>query len=166
MTVRSARQNGSSAGPPTGGRTITRDFPIWICECPSLIPSTEKVRQREIVYRDDAPVDLDQMIALSIRSTPGERSPVDRPDIFEGMRRNASLTLTDFTCVTYVAYLAVDGDFRRRGIGRQLIRETTRRLGPDCMIVLFSAPKANEYYPRLGFESNTRGWVLKGEPSD
>ncbi len=135
----------------------------------------------EILYRDDAPVDLDQMIDLYIRSTLGERRPVDRPEIFEGMRQNASLTLTawcgdrlvgiartltDFTYVAYLADLAVDVDFQRRGIGRRLIRETKRRLGPDCMIVLFAAPMANEYYSRLGFESNTRGWVLKGEPSD
>lgn len=135
----------------------------------------------EILYRDDAPVDLDQMIALYIRSTLGERRPVDRPDIFEGMRRNASLTvtawhadrlvgmartLTDFTYVAYLADLAVDVAYQRKGIGKRLLRETKQRLGPGCMIVLFSAPMANEYYPRLGFESNTRGWVLKGEPAD
>ena len=28
------------------------------------------------------------------------------------------------------------------------------------MIVLLAAPKANDYYPRLGFEHNPRAWVL------
>ncbi len=31
------------------------------------------------------------------------------------------------------------------------------------MIVLFPASKANEFYPKLGFEHNARGWVLKGK---
>lgn len=31
------------------------------------------------------------------------------------------------------------------------------------MLVLLAAPKANEYYPKLGFEHNPRAWVLKGK---
>ena len=30
------------------------------------------------------------------------------------------------------------------------------------MIVLLAAPKANDYYPKLGFEHNPRAWVLRG----
>ena len=130
----------------------------------------------EIVYRDDAPLSVEQAIDLYRRSTLGERRPVDRPDIFEGMLANANLTvtawdgdrlvgisrtLTDFTYVAYLADLAVDEACQRRGIGRRLIEETQRRLGPECHIVLLAAPKANEYYPRLGFEHNPRAWILK-----
>jgi len=28
--------------------------------------------------------------------------------------------------------------------------------------VLLAAPKANEYYPKVGFEHNPRAWVLRG----
>jgi hypothetical protein len=28
------------------------------------------------------------------------------------------------------------------------------------MIVLLAAPKANEYYEKIGFEHNPRAWVL------
>lgn len=70
-------------------------------------------------------------------------------------------TLTDFTYVAYLADLAVDVEFQRLGIGTQLIEETRSRLGPDCMLVLLAAPKANDYYPKLGFEQNPRAWVLK-----
>lgn len=130
-----------------------------------------------IEYRDNAQITVEVAIDLYKRSTLGERRPVDRPEIFEGMLENASLTisawhgdrivgisrtLTDFTYVAYLADLAVDIDFQRQGIGKQLIEETKRRLGRECMIVLLAAPKANDYYPKLGFEHNPRAWMLKG----
>lgn len=131
----------------------------------------------QIRYRDDADIGVDQAIELYKRSTLGERRPVDRPDIFEGMLKNANLTvsawkagrlvgiartLTDFTYVAYLADLAVDVECQKQGIGKRLIEETRRRLKPECMIVLLAAPKANEYYPKLGFEHNPRAWVLRG----
>ncbi len=129
-----------------------------------------------IIYRDDAPLSVEQAISLYNRSTLGERRPVHRPDIFELMLKNASLTitawsdsklvgiartLTDFGYVAYLADLAVDTEYQRQGIGKQLIEETKSRLGPECMIVLLSAPKANEYYPKIGFEHNPRAWFLR-----
>ena len=131
----------------------------------------------KIDYRDNAPVSVAEAIELYNRSTLGERRPVDRPDIFEGMLKNASLTitawhdsrlvgiartLTDFAYVAYLSDLAVDAAFQKQGIGKTLIDETRKRLEPECMIVLLAAPKANEYYPRLGFEHNPRAWMLKG----
>ncbi len=131
-----------------------------------------------ITYRDDAEIAVDVAIDLYKRSTLGERRPVDRPDIFAGMLGNASLTvsawdgnclvgisrtLTDFTYVAYLADLAVDEAYQRQGIGEQLICETRQRLGSECMIVLLAAPKANDYYPKLGFEHNPRAWMLKGK---
>ena len=64
--------------------------------------------------------------------------------------------------VAYLADLAVDAKCQKQGIGKQLIKETRKRLKPECMIVLLAAPKANEYYPKLGFEHNPRAWVLRG----
>jgi len=130
-----------------------------------------------IAYRDDAQISVEAAIDLYKRSTLGERRPVDRPDIFEGMLKNADVTitawdgprlvgiarsLTDFTYVAYVADLAVDAAYQRQGIGKRLIEETKQRLGKECTIVLLAAPKANEYYPKLGFEHNPRAWMLKG----
>lgn len=131
----------------------------------------------KIEYRDDSQITVEVAIDLYKRSTLGERRPVDRPDIFEGMLNNANLivsawhgnrlvgisrSMTDFTYVAYLADLAVDADYQRQGIGQQLIEETKRRLGRECMIVLLAAPKANDYYPKLGFEQNPRAWVLRG----
>lgn len=132
----------------------------------------------DIEYRDDADITVEAAIDLYRRSTLGERRPIDRPDIFEGMLKNADLTisawhgdrlvgisraLTDFSYVAYLADLAVDADYQCQGIGKRLIQETKHRLWPKCMIVLLAAPKANDYYPKLGFEHNDRAWVLKGD---
>ena len=131
----------------------------------------------QIEYRSDADISVDVAIDLYKRSTLGERRPVDRPDIFEGMLKHANLTisawagddligisrtLTDFTYVAYLADLAVDERFQRQGIGKELIEQTRLHLGSECMIVLLSAPKANAYYPKIGFEHNPRAWVLNG----
>lgn len=132
----------------------------------------------DLVYRDDAVLTAAQAIDLYQRSTLGERRPIHRPDIFEGMLKHAdvlvtawvgdklvglSRTLTDFTYVAYLADLAVDASCQHQGIGTRLVEETRKRLQPTCMVVLLAAPKANEYYPKLGFEHNPRAWVLPGE---
>ena len=129
-----------------------------------------------IQYRDDAKVTAEEAIDLYIRSTLGERRPVDNKETFEAMLNNANLTitawdqnkligisrsLTDFAYVAYLANLAVDEQYQRKGIGKELIAQTQRRLGPNCMIVLLAAPKANEYYEHIGFEHNPRAWTLK-----
>lgn len=136
------------------------------------------ISSMDIFYRGDAVISPEAAIDLYRRSTLGERRPVDRPDIFAAMLQHANLTitawhgeklvgiarsLTDFGYVAYLADLAVDVEFQRQRIGIRLIKETRQRLWPECMLVLLSAPKANEYYPKLGFEHNPRAWVLKGQ---
>ena len=132
----------------------------------------------EIIYKHNAKIEVLEAIELYKKSTLGERRPIDRLDIFEGMIKNANLvisawhkerlvgiarSLTDFTYVAYLADLAVDQAYQRQGIGKRLIEETRQSLGKECMIVLLAAPQANEYYPQLGFQHNPRAWVLPGE---
>ncbi|MBU3556475.1 GNAT family N-acetyltransferase [Polynucleobacter sp. Ross1-W9] len=129
-----------------------------------------------IDYRDNLSITAEQAIDLYKRSTLGERRPVDNIQTFEAMLKNANLTitawdgeklvgisrsLTDFAYVAYLADLAVDQQYQRSGIGKKLIEETKKCLGPECMIVLLAAPKANEYYEHIGFEHNPRAWTLK-----
>ena len=129
-----------------------------------------------IEYRDNTTITAEQAIDLYKRSTLGERRPIHNVQTFEAMLKNANLTvtawdgeilvgisrsLTDFAYVAYLADLAVDQQYQRSGIGKQLIEETKSRLGPECMIVLLAAPKANEYYEHIGFEHHPRAWTLK-----
>jgi predicted N-acetyltransferase YhbS len=133
-------------------------------------------KNRMIAYRDNAKVTADQAIDLYVRSTLGERRPINNVETFKAMLENANLTitawdgekligisrsLTDFAYVAYLADLAVDQKYQKSGIGKQLIEETKARLGSECMIVLLAAPKANEYYEHIGFEHNPRAWTFK-----
>ena len=129
-----------------------------------------------IIYQDKAIISPEPAIDLYIRSTLGERRPINNPSTFSDMLTNANLIIsawdeekligisrsfTDFSYVTYLADLAVDASYQRQGVGKRLIEETQLRLGPECMIVLLAAPKANTYYEHIGFEHNPRAWSLK-----
>jgi predicted N-acetyltransferase YhbS len=129
-----------------------------------------------ITYSTETSLDVLQVIDLYNRSTLGERRPVDKPDVFQGMIDNASILITawddkklvgiarslsDFVYVTYLADLAVDESYQHQGIGKELIALTQAQASPNCMMVLLAAPKANDYYPKLGFAHNPRAWMLK-----
>ncbi len=129
-----------------------------------------------IIYRNNAKITPAQAIDLYIRATLGERRPIDRVTTFADMLANANLiitawdqeklvgiarTLTDFSYVAYLADLAVDEQYQKQGIGKQLIEETKSHLASECTIVLLAAPKANDYYQKIGFEHNPRAWTLK-----
>lgn len=136
----------------------------------------------QITLRQDVPLDLDQVIQLYRDSTLGERRPVDNRETMGAMMRHADLvitawsgdrlvgiarTLTDFAYVAYLADLAVDKTHQRAGIGRLLVEATRDALEPGCFITLLSAPAANGYYPKIGFEPHPRAWILpaKDAPS-
>jgi GNAT superfamily N-acetyltransferase len=126
-------------------------------------------------YRLNQALSVEEFVDLLRRSTLGERRPVDDRETMAAMVNHADLTvtawdegrlvgvartLTDFRYVAYVADVAVDAAMQRRGIGRELLVRTRAALGPGCLVVLLSAPKANEFYPRIGFTRHERAWVL------
>ncbi len=129
-----------------------------------------------IRYSIDRRIDVPQFRDLLIRSTLGERRPIDDTECLEGMLQHTDIlatawigerlvgvsrSLTDWTYSCYLADLAVDVACQREGIGRYLIDLTQRQLGPHCKIILLAAPAASEYYPRIGFEHNPRAWLLE-----
>ncbi len=128
-----------------------------------------------ITYALERELDLDQVISLYRASTLAQRRPVDDRDCMAQMMAAADLivtawvgdslvgiarTLTDTCYVAYMADLAVDQAYQRRGIGRELIRRTRAQLGPQAYLVLLAAPAAEEYYPRVGFQHHPQAWVL------
>jgi len=129
-----------------------------------------------ITYSSTAKISADQAIDLYIRSTLGERRPIHKRQAFENMYQYANLiisawdgdklvgisrSLTDFSYVAYLSDLAVDVQYQKQGIGKQLIEKTKSDLEPECMLVLLAAPKAREYYGPLGFEQHPSAWILK-----
>jgi predicted N-acetyltransferase YhbS len=131
-----------------------------------------------ITYRNGNELDPDVVIELYRASTLGERRPVDDRERMAQMLRNTNLvvtawdggqlvgiarSLTDFSYATYLSDLAVRLSHQKRGIGRELIRQT-QTLGGKANVILLSAPKAEDYYPRIGFTHHPQAWLLK--PAD
>lgn len=132
----------------------------------------------EIDYRVGNDLELDEVIELYRASTLGERRPVDDRSRMADMLAHANLvvtawdgsllvgiarTLTDFSYVGYLSDLAVRRSHWSLGIGKALIQETRKRMGPRSKIVLLAAPKAVDYYPRIGFTRHDSAWVLSAE---
>jgi predicted N-acetyltransferase YhbS len=128
-----------------------------------------------IEYRTGNELNLDQVIELYRASTLGERRPVDDRERMEKMLRNANLvitawdgdlmvgisrSLTDFAYATYLSDLAVRESYQRQGIGKELVRRTKEKSG-GATIILLSAPKAVDYYPRIGFTHHPQAWMLR-----
>ncbi len=72
-------------------------------------------------------------------------------------------TLTDFAYVGYLADLAVRESHQRQGIGLAMIQKTRERMGPRSMLVLLAAPRAEDYYVRVGFKQHDSAWLLRAE---
>jgi len=130
----------------------------------------------DLRYEINSPITVEEFIGLLERSTLAELRPTGDLSCMEGMLRNANLivtahdddkligiarSLTDFHYSCYISDLAVDQDYQRRGIGRELVRLTKQQLGEKCRIVLLAAPRAVDYYSKLGFAKHPHAWVLE-----
>ena len=111
---------------------------------------------------------------LLIKSTLGERRPVDDFERITDMVKNANLivtaresskligvarSVTDFVYCTYLSDLAVDQEYQKRGIGKELIRFTKKET-PNANLILLSAPKAVDYYPHIGMTRHNACFLL------
>ena len=132
----------------------------------------------EITYKIGNQLDLNEVVKLYRASTLAERRPIENRAVMMAMIENTDIlvsawdslrlvgiarTLTDYAYVAYLADLAVHIDYQKQGIGRELVEKTKSKLAPTCFITLLSAPKANNYYPKIGFVHNPRAWMWKPE---
>ena len=69
-------------------------------------------------------------------------------------------SLTDFSFCCYLSDLAVREEFKHRGIGRRLIELTQERVGPGSMVLLLSVATAMSYYPKVGMQPVSNGFIL------
>ena len=129
----------------------------------------------EIVYALEPSLTPDEFVDVLRRSTLAERRPVDSPETISMMLRSAQLiytarasgklvgvsrAITDFAFCTYLSDLAVDTEFQKRGIGRELIRLTHEAAGLKTMLILLAAPKAASYYPHIGMAKHDSCWII------
>jgi GNAT superfamily N-acetyltransferase len=130
----------------------------------------------DIIYRSDIKISIDQFIDVLKRSTLAERRPVDDRDRIEKMLQHGNIIITawqndlligvsralsDFSFCCYLSDLAVDEAFQKKGIGKELIRLTHEVAGENAMLILLAAPKAVEYYPKIGMEQFKDCFIIR-----
>ena len=69
--------------------------------------------------------------------------------------------LTDFSYCCYLSDLAVDAQYQKQGIGKAMIEITKEAIGEEVALILLSAPKAMDYYPKVGFEKLENAFIIK-----
>lgn len=129
----------------------------------------------EIHYDTTRKITEAQFVDLLRRSTLAERRPVEDSRCIQAMLQHANLlctawhedklvglarSLTDFEYCCYLSDLAVDVAYQKQGIGRKLIAVTKANLGAGAKLILLSAPKAEGYYPKIGFDAHRSAWII------
>lgn len=79
----------------------------------------------------------------------------------DGKMIGVARAITDYSYCCYLSDLAVDKEYQKHGIGKELINKVQKEIGEECSLVLLSAPGAVDYYPRVGFEKSDKAFVIK-----
>ena len=134
----------------------------------------------DVLYQVEPQLGEAEFLDVLVRSTLAERRPVHEPETLRNMLRNAgvivtarvdgtlvgvSRAITDFAYCTYLSDLAVDQNYQRSGIGRELIRRTHEAAGLHTSLILLAAPAARSYYPHIGMSAHDSCWVIWRTPA-
>lgn len=127
-----------------------------------------------ITYQIEDNIAVEEFRDVLINSTLADRRPINSLETLSKMIAHGNLmvtardnnklvgiarSLTDFDFCTYLSDLAVDINYQRMGIGIELIRQTKLKT-PNAKLILLSAPKAVEYYPKIGMTKWDQCYVL------
>ncbi|RKE81551.1 GNAT family N-acetyltransferase [Chryseobacterium cucumeris] len=127
-----------------------------------------------ITYQIEEKIGIEEFTQVLVNSTLGERRPVNEPERITEMLQHANLiatardngkligisrSLTDFAFCTYLSDLAVDENYQKKGIGKELIR-LTKEHTPKATLILLAAPKAVGYYPKIGMKQWEQCYIL------
>jgi len=127
-----------------------------------------------IIYSDDKlqnAKDVAQVFQNSGINRPSEDLPriqrmIDEADILitawaDGTMVGVARAITDYSYCCYLSDLAVDRNYQKQGIGKELVSKVQEIIGEECSLLLLSAPGAMGYYPRIGFESIDNAFVIR-----
>lgn len=129
----------------------------------------------KLTFQTETEITPDEFVDVLRRSTLAERRPVDEPEAIRAMLEHADLivtarsgevligvsrAITDFAYCTYLSDLAVDVEFQKRGIGKELIRRTHEAAGFNTTLILLAAPKAVGYYSHIGMTKHDSCWII------
>jgi len=128
-----------------------------------------------IIYHSDLKITASDFVDVLQRSTLGERRPIDNPLRIQKMLDEAdvivtawsdnkligiSRAVTDFSFCCYLSDLAVDVQYQHQGIGKQLVLLTHVAAGSETQLILLAAPKAVDYYPKIGMKQFSHCFVF------
>ena len=77
-------------------------------------------------------------------------------DVLVGVSRS----ITDWVWACYLSDLAVRDNYKKEGIGKQLINLTKEKVGEQSMVLLLSVTTAMDYYPKVGFEKQGSRFII------
>ncbi|MER8846337.1 MULTISPECIES: GNAT family N-acetyltransferase [Mesorhizobium] len=128
-----------------------------------------------VLYAREPALGISEFRRVLVESGLGEVRPVDDEARLKAMLEGANLIvtarldmahldkeatpligvarcLTDFSWVCYISDLAVSAKAQGLGIGKGLMDEVARQLGPSVAISLVSMPDAVGFYERIGMK--------------
>ena len=127
----------------------------------------------KVLYASEPKLDVAEFRRVLVESGLGKIRPVDDAARLQTMLDNANLVLTarldrpdrqlvgvargmtDFSWVCYISDLAVSRAAQGLGVGKDLMDEARRHLGPSVAISLVSMPDAVGFYERIGMTRMT-----------
>jgi ribosomal protein S18 acetylase RimI-like enzyme len=120
-----------------------------------------------VLYAVEPTLPVAEFRQILVDSGLGSIRPVDDLPRLEAMLKSADLIvtarragiligvargMTDFSWICYMSEVAVAPSAQGLGIGKGLLDEACRRLGPQVALVLASVPEAVGFYERIGME--------------
>ena len=138
-----------------------------------LVQSVAMADPSKVLYASEPALDVAEFRRVLVESGLGETRPIDDDARLKTMLANANLVLTarldiegkpligvargltDFSWVCYISELAVSASAQGLGIGKGLMDEARRQLGPSVAISLISMPDAVGFYERIGMTRMT-----------
>ena len=127
----------------------------------------------KVLYASEPALDVGEFRRVLVESGLGKVRPIDDKARLQTMLVNADLVLTarldrpdrqlvgvargvtDFSWVCYMSDLAVSRSAQGLGVGKGLMDEARRQLGPSVSISLISMPDAIGFYERIGMTRMT-----------
>jgi len=121
-----------------------------------------------VIYAAEPRLDVDAFCRVLLESGLGATRPTgDRPRMQEMLDQadlvvtarldrvdralvGVARSITDFSWCCYLSELAVSSSAQGLGVGKGLIEETRRLLGPRVSLILASMPDSVGFYERIG----------------
>ena len=72
-----------------------------------------------------------------------------------------SRALSDFSYCCYLSDLCVRDEYKRNGIGRELVTLTKQTAGDECKLILQSSSNAINFYKNIGMENIDSAFIFQ-----